>query len=85
MGKRRDPRSVQNHAEGQHGDKTHRAFIESLEGSGDKDLAREHNAGAADEFGRPLVGKHRLHEDREQHDEAERNSEFSEKDRLDRE
>ena len=85
MGKRRDPRSVQHHAEGQHGDKTHRAFIESLEGSGEKDLPREHNAGAADEFGRPLLGKHRLHEDREQHDEAERNSEISEKERLDRE
>jgi hypothetical protein len=74
MGKR-DGRqgSAQNHAEGAHGDKTHRAFIEGLHGSEESEGAAR--SADTDEFGRPLVGKHRLREDREQHDEAERNSE----------
>ena len=56
----------QRHAEGQHGDKTHRRFIEQLqEGTGSTRRAR----------GAPVEGNHRLHQDRQQHDEAEKNSE----------
>lgn len=68
----------QEHAEGQHGEKGHSAFIEGLHG---KHGGSEESEGApqgqneADEFGRPIKGHHRLHEDREQHDEAEKNSE----------
>jgi hypothetical protein len=68
----------QNHAEGQHGEKTHEEFIEELHG---RHGGSEESEGApqggndVDEFGRPIVGRHRLQEDREQHDEAEKNSE----------
>jgi len=68
----------QQHAEGQQGDATHSAFIESLHG---KHGGSEESEGSpqgqndADEFGRPIRGHHRLDEDREQHDEAEKNSE----------
>ena len=56
----------QRHAEGQHGDKTHRRFIEQLqEGTGSTRRAE----------GAPVEGNHRLHQDRQQHDEAEKNSE----------
>jgi hypothetical protein len=56
----------QDHAEGQHGKKTHRRFIEQLqEGTG-----RHQFPG-----GPPVEGHHRLHQDRQQHDEAEKNSE----------
>jgi hypothetical protein len=66
------------HAEGQHGDKTHTEFIEELHG---KHGGSEESEGAPqgqndfDEYGRPTGGHHRLHEDRQQHDEAEKNSE----------
>ena len=68
----------QNHAEGQHGDKTHDEFIDGLHG---KHGGSEESEGApqgdndTDAYGRPKPGHHRLHEDREQHDQAERNSE----------
>lgn len=63
--KRREP-GPQHHAEGQHGDKTHKRFIEQLQ---------EGTSAAKQTEGPPLVGNHRLHEDRQQHDEAEKNSE----------
>jgi hypothetical protein len=74
--KNRDGRQqgAQRHAEGQHGAKAHARFIETLhEGRepGDSELAAT-----------SLDGAHRLQEDREQHDEAEKNSE---KNRLERE
>ncbi len=65
------------HAEGQHGEKTHQAFIDGLEG-GERDISADdsvaqrgspYGANAAD-------GRHRLSEDREQHDEAEKKSEL---------
>lgn len=58
----------QRHAEGQHGDKTHRRFMEMLQegNKGDQDA----NTGQRD-----AEGRQRLHQDREQHDEAEKNSE----------
>lgn len=56
----------QRHAEGQHGEKTHRRLIEELqEGTG------RHRPAA----GKPIEGHHRLHQDRQQHDEAEKDSE----------
>jgi hypothetical protein len=69
---------AQNHAEGQHGDKTHTEFIEDLHG---KHGGSEESEGApqgqndADVYGRPIHGHHRLDEHREQHDEADKNSE----------
>ena len=76
--KKNDQKGAQNHAEGQHGDKTHTEFIESLHG---KHGGSEESEGApqdqndTDAYGRPIQGRHRLREDREQHDEADRNSE----------
>lgn len=56
----------QRHAEGAHGELTHRRFIEQLqEGSPERKQTE-----AA-----PVEGHHRLQEDRQQHDEAEKNSE----------
>lgn len=66
----------QRHAEGQHGEKTHHHFIEDLHGKHGGSLESE---GAPQEkqpeAGEPLHGRHRLDEDRQQHDEAEKNSE----------
>lgn len=61
------------HAEGQHGDKTHARLAEQLSSGASGDpvedrLAKRHEQSAYE-------GKRRLVEDREQHDEAERNSE----------
>ena len=66
------------HAEGQQGDKAHASFIDSLHG---KHGGSEESEGApqdskdTDASGRPIAGHHRLTEDRQQHDEAEKNSE----------
>ena len=75
MGKNRDDThpGETNHAEGQHGDKTHRAFIDQLQ-SGSRD---EGGTDAGPEHARE--GRHRLHEDRAQRDEAELNSEANRK------
>lgn len=68
-------KGAQSHPEGGHGDKTRERLRDELEsGVGD----REPEAAAPSR--RP--GKHRLHEGREQHDEADLNSE---KNRLARE
>jgi hypothetical protein len=61
--KRREP-GPQKHAEGQHGVKTHKHFVEQLEAT---------QKGPSD--GPAIEGHHRLHQDRQQHDEAEKNSE----------
>jgi hypothetical protein len=66
------------HGEGQQGDQTHTEFIEDLHG---KHGGSEESEGVPqgqndfDEYGRPTGRHHRLHEDRQQHDEAEKNSE----------
>jgi hypothetical protein len=74
MGKRNgQQKGAQTHAEGQHGAKAHARFIESLHESREPS-ASEMTTGSAD-------GGHRLHEDRQQHDEADKNSE---KNRLNR-
>jgi hypothetical protein len=64
------------HAEGQHGEKTHAEFLESRKGMTD-DSATEGTAERGSPYGAtPSDGRHRLSEDREQHDEAEKNSEL---------
>ena len=74
MGKRDgQQKGPQKHAEGQHGEKAHSRFIEQLHERG---RPSSQELGAA-----PLEGRHRLDEDREQHDEADKNSE---KNRLNR-
>ena len=60
------------HAEGQHGDRTHRRFIEQLHESVSRRDEGEQNTG------KRIEGHHRLEQDREQHDNAERNSEARE-------
>lgn len=74
MGKRSDRAhpGETGHAEGQHGEKTHRAFIEQLQ-TGSRDQEVEELPMRSDE------GRHRLAEAREQRDEAERNSEANRK------
>jgi hypothetical protein len=56
----------QRNAEGQHGQKTHRRFVEQLQ---------EGVASAKSTEQPDVEGRHRLHQDRQQHDEAEKNSE----------
>lgn len=68
MGKRDgQQKGAQTHAEGQHGAKAHAHFIDSLHDGPDPS--------AADVDTTFNEGGHRLREDREQHDEAEKNSE----------
>jgi hypothetical protein len=67
--KKREP-GPQLHAEGQHGERTHKRFIEILqEGRADGGSETKRTEGP------DVEGHHRLHQDREQHDEAEKNSE----------
>jgi hypothetical protein len=72
-----------NHPDGQQGDKTHERFIEQLE-EGTHEESREERL-ARDREDQASKGGRRLVEDREQHDEAEKNSEatqaFVERDR----
>jgi hypothetical protein len=66
----------QQHAEGQHGEKTHDRLLEEMaEGSERERAARE---------GLPLTRpeRHRLTQQREQHDEAEKNSEKNREERM---
>ena len=71
MGKRRDPKSQ--HAVGQHGPRTHARFVEQLHeappAEPTQDIVERKRTRAARE------GKRRLVEDRQQHDEGEKNSE----------
>jgi hypothetical protein len=63
------------HAADQHGPKAHEAFIEGIHG---RHGGSEESEGAPQQgssFGENSSdGKHRLREDRQQHDEAEKNS-----------
>jgi hypothetical protein len=72
----------QTHGEGQHGEKTTAAFIENLHARhpDTEQLDAEQSDAVpahpdADVYGRPTGGRHRLVEDRQQHDDAEKNSE----------
>lgn len=73
-------------AEGMHGDRTHEAIQEQLKHGlpepADPALRSDAEDGAENEESAPLKahtplpdGKHRLYEDRQQHDEADKNSE----------
>jgi hypothetical protein len=74
---------AQQHAEGQQGEKTHRAFQDGLQGSEESEgNDRGANTRDVDAYGQPHPGKHRLEEDRQQHDPAEKNSEASKIDGL---
>ena len=75
MGARRDREQAgeTGHAEGQHGSRTHEAFVDGLESGGRGDAARDDGPMRSSE------GRHRLREDREQHDEADKNSEANRK------
>lgn len=79
MGKRDGKQQGQQvHAEGQHGEKTRAAFIESLHHKAAAEPPSDHappGESDVDAAGRPIIGHHRLREDRQQHDEAEKNSE----------
>jgi len=68
----------QAHAEGMQGDKTRKALIENLQGGGmADDSSTEGVAERGSPYGaNPSDGRHRLSEEREQHDEAEKNSEL---------
>jgi hypothetical protein len=67
----------QRHAEGAHGDKTHRAVIDNLRQRQARDDGAGDVAAEGSPYGtNPVDGHHRLSEDREQHDEAEKNSEL---------
>jgi hypothetical protein len=66
----------QTHAEGQQGDKTHAEFLENRKGLAD-DSETQGIAERGSPYGAtPSDGRHRLSEEREQHDEAEKNSEL---------
>ena len=60
----------QEHAENAHGDKTHARLVEQLQ----QPVTRAAGDETTDESP-PREGQHRLHQDRQQHDEAEKNSE----------
>jgi len=76
MAKNDDQEGKQPAVEGRHGDKTHSAFLEGLQGA-----PAEPEVEDSSRHGDPARptddGRHRLREDREQHDEAEKNSEFN--------
>ncbi len=69
-------RGPQGHAEGQHGSKTHQAFVEQLH-SGASGREREEKESLSEPRGSQdnPEGKHRIFEGRQQHDEADKNSE----------
>jgi hypothetical protein len=73
----------QDHAEGQHGSKTHSKFLEQLH-SGSNGAQTEEDLNGSEPPKNPAHhnAAHRLFEQRQQHDEAEKNSE---KTRLHRE
>ena len=65
----------QDHAEGQHGSKTHSKFIEQLQsGNGNAPDQVENGAERPKKLAHHNAA-HRLFEDRQQHDEAEKRSE----------
>ena len=69
---RKSQQGGQTHAEGQHGAKTREALLQQLNANGERTGDREQEARDAVAM---REGKHKIHEDREQHDEAEKNSE----------
>jgi hypothetical protein len=78
-----DQQGAQQHAEGEHGEKTHEAIINELEkGKRAPEAPSEpRHAGDVNAYGVRHPGKHRLDEAREQHDPAERGSESAGRER----
>jgi hypothetical protein len=75
MATRDDEEGKKPNVEGRQGDKTHSAFLENLQGEPEADELDTSRLGDA---ARPIDdGRHRLTEDRQQHDEAEKNSEYN--------
>jgi hypothetical protein len=72
----------QDHAEGQHGSKTHGKFLEQLHSGNGAEAEVEQNGSEGSNNPARHNAAHRLFEEREQHDAAEKNSE---KTRLNRE
>jgi len=71
-----EQKGPQKHAEGQHGNAAHAAFIDGLHGKhGGSEESEGAPQGGEENSDLPIAGHHRLSEDREQHDEAEKNSE----------
>jgi hypothetical protein len=76
----KNQKGQQQHAEGQHGEKAHAAFLEQIHNSqggeaekrAEDQVAERGSAYGANESD----GRHRISENREQHDEAEKNSEL---------
>jgi hypothetical protein len=80
MGNRdsRDKHDETGIVEGRHGDKTHEAFIEGQHGrhgGSEESEGKPQGEGQREGQDAPIAGHHRLFEDRQQHDEAEKNSE----------
>ena len=76
MAKRDNDEGKQPAVEGRHGDKTHAAFLESLQSAAPN--TDETDTSRLGDASRPTDdGRRRLQEDRQQHDEAEKNSEFN--------
>jgi hypothetical protein len=72
----------QDHAEGQHGSKTHSKFLEQLKNGNGNGATAEASPNGLEPKKNPSHSAHRLFEQRQQHDEAEKSSE---KTRLNRE
>ena len=73
MGKRDgQQKGPQGHAEGQHGERTHARFLEQIQQPMNRrEDASASNASDSDEE------RHRSDEERQQHDDADKNSEFN--------
>lgn len=63
---------------GRQGDKTHDQFVENLHG--ETRAPQSADDSRADAYGIPVPGRHRLDEDRQQHDPAEKDSELKKED-----
>jgi hypothetical protein len=76
MAKGDNEQGKQPNAEGRQGDKTHAAFLEGLHGGAPS--AEELDTSRLGDASHPTNdGHHRLQEDRQQHDEAEKDSEYN--------
>ena len=76
--KRGGQKGPQQHAEGQRGERTHKRFLEEMAEGSERERAREEDLSV------PHVHpeRHRLTQQREQHDEAEKNSEKNREERM---
>lgn len=74
-----DQKGPQNHAEGQQGPKAHAEFIQSLHGKHGGSPESEGGTSQQDESQARNAsdGRHRLDEDRVQHDDADQGSEYN--------